>query len=216
MDSTVGSFIAHPPKGKINNVLEQEAAQFQAQHKRNVSFTAAMHPFQLNLLNGIPEWYNVAVIDDIKDEQGTITGLLNDIKPFDGATFVNPFVVILENNSLGGARAGITKKQFVHFKNERTGTGGIIKTAGFGLTNDWIRNSPFLARMMQKMTDHVWLNQDGTPTIVDITRDFRGNRISYKDFFFRQGDRLYQIVGINSLGNNTYSRQIQEVTIEDQ
>jgi len=27
-----------------------------------------MHPFQLNLLNGIPEWYNVAVIDDIKDE----------------------------------------------------------------------------------------------------------------------------------------------------
>lgn len=214
MDSTVGSFIAHPPKGKINNVLEQEAAQFQAQHKRNVSFTAAMHPFQLNLLNGIPEWYNVAVIDDIKDEQGTITGLLNDIKPFDGATFVNPFVVILENNSLGGARAGITKKQFVHFKNERTGTGGIIKTAGFGLTNDWIRNSPFLARMMQKMTDHVWLNQDETPAIVDITRDFRGNQISYKDFFFRQGDRLYQIVGINSLGNNTYSRQIQEVTID--
>lgn len=214
MDSTVGSFIAHPPKGKINNVLEQEAAQFQAQHKRNVSFTAAMHPFQLNLLNGIPEWYNVAVIDDIKDEQGTITGLLNDIKPFDGATFVNPFVVILENNSLGGARAGITKKQFVHFKNERTGTGGIIKTAGFGLTNDWIRNSPFLAKMMQKMTDHVWLNQNGTPAIVDITRDFRGNQISYKDFFFRQGDRLYQIVGINSLGNNTYSRQIQQVTID--
>lgn len=214
MDSTVGSFIAHPPKGKINNVLEQEAAQFQAQHKRNVSFTAAMHPFQLNLLNGIPEWYNVAVIDDIKDEQGTITGLLNDIKPFDGATFVNPFVVILENNSLGGARAGITKKQFVHFKNERTSTGGIIKTAGFGLTNDWIRNSPFLAKMMQKMTDHVWLNQDGTPAIVDITRDFRGNRISYKDFFFKQGDRLYQIVSINSLGNNIYSRQIQEVTID--
>ena len=214
MDSTVGSFIAHPPKGKINNVLEQEAAQFQAQHKRNVSFTAAMHPFQLNLLNGIPEWYNVAVIDDIKDEQGTITGLLNDIKPFDGATFVNPFVVILENNSLGGARAGITKKQFVHFKNERTGTGGIIKTAGFGLTNDWIRNSPFLAKMMQKMTDHVWLNQNGTPAIVDITRDFRGNRISYKDFFFKYGDKLYQVISINSLGNNTYSRQIQEVTID--
>lgn len=214
MDSTVGSFIAHPPKGEINNVLEQEAAQFQAQHKRNVSFTAAMHPFQLNLLNGIPEWYNIAVIDDIKDEQGTIIGLLNSIKPFDGATFVNPFVVILENNSLGGARAGITKKQFVHFKNERTGTGGIIKTAGFGLTNDWIRNSPFLARMMQKMTDHVWLNQNGTPAVVDITKDFRGNQISYKDFFFRRGDRLYQIVSINSLGNNTYSRQIQEVTID--
>lgn len=214
MDSTVGSFIAHPPKGKVNNVLEQEAAQFQAQHKRNVSFTAAMHPFQLNLLNGIPEYYNIAVVEDIKDYQGTITGLINEIKPFDGATFVNPFVVILENNSLGGARAGITKKQFVHFKNERTGTGGIIKTAGFGLTNDWIRNSPFLAKMMQQMTDHVWLNQDETPSVVDITRDFRGNKISYKDFFFKQNGKLYQIVGINSLGNNMYSRQIQEVTID--
>nr|DAR22904.1 MAG TPA: hypothetical protein [Caudoviricetes sp.] len=62
------------------------------------------------MLNGIPEYYNLAVIDDIHDTQGTIIGLDNDIKPFDGATFVNPFVVILENNSLGGARAGISKK----------------------------------------------------------------------------------------------------------
>ena len=106
MCATVGSFIAHPEKSKSSNVLEQEAAHFQAQHKRNVSFTAAMHAFQFNLLNGIPEQYNLAVIDDIADEQGTILGLNNGIKPFDGATFVNPFIVLLENNSLGGAYAG--------------------------------------------------------------------------------------------------------------
>lgn len=211
MCATVGSFIAHPEKSKSSDVLQQEAAHFQAQHKRNVSFTAAMHAFQLNLLNGIPEEYNIAVIDDITDEQGTILGLNNGIKPFDGATFVNPFVVILENNSLGGARAGITKKQFVHFKNERTGTGGIIKTAGFGLTNDWIRNSPFLERMMRKMTDHVWLNQDGTPAIVDITTDFRGNKIRFKDFFYKEGDAIFKIVDIRSLGNNIYQRTIQRV-----
>lgn len=214
MIATVGSFIAHPEKSKSDDVLQQEAAHFQAQHKRNVSFTAAMHAFQLNLLNGIPEEYNIAVIDDIADEQGTILGLNNGIKPFDGATFVNPFVVILENNSLGGARAGITKKQFVHFKNERTGTGGIIKTAGFGLTNDWIRNSPFLERMMRKMTDHVWLNQDGTPAIVDITTDFKKNKIRYKDFFFTIDKRIYKIVDIKSLGNNTYQRTIQEVGLD--
>ena len=81
-----------------------------------------MHAFQLNLLNGIPDTYNIAVIDDIKDIQGTIQGLLNsDIKPFDGATFVNPFIVLLENYSLGGAKAGVTKKQFVHFKNPSCG-----------------------------------------------------------------------------------------------
>ena len=214
MCATVGSFIAHPEKSKSNDVLQQEAAHFQAQHKRNVSFTAAMHAFQLNLLNGIPETYNIAVIDDITDEQGTILGLNNGIKPFDGATFVNPFVVILENNSLGGARAGITKKQFVHFKNERTGTGGIIKTAGFGLTNDWIRNSPFLERMMRKMTNHVWLNQDGTPAIVDITTDYKGNKIKFKDFYFKSGDRIFKIADIRSLGNNTYQRTIQEVSAD--
>lgn len=214
MCATVGSFIAHPEKSKSSDVLQQEAAHFQAQHKRNVSFTAAMHAFQLNLLNGIPEEYNIAVIADITDEQGTILGLNNEIKPFDGATFVNPFVVILENNSLGGARAGITKKQFVHFKNERTGTGGIIKTAGFGLTNDWIRNSPFLERMMRKMTNHVWLNQDGTPAIVDITTDYKGNKIVFKDAYFKVGDRIFKIANIRSLGNNTYQRTIQEVGID--
>jgi hypothetical protein len=69
-----------------------------------------MQEFQLNLLNGIPESYNIAVIEDIHDTQGTIIGLNNDIKPFDGATFVNPFVVLLENYSLGGNKAGISKK----------------------------------------------------------------------------------------------------------
>ena len=212
MDLTVGSFIAHPEKSKSADVLQQEAAHFQAQHKRNVSFTAAMHAFQLNLLNGIPEYYNLAVIDDIHDTQGTIIGLDNDIKPFDGATFVNPFVVILENNSLGGARAGISKKQFVHFKNETTGTGGIIKTAGFGLTNDWIRNSPFLERMMRKMTDHIWLNEDNTPFITDITKNWNGDKINYKKFFFKRNGKTYQTTNIESLGNNTYRRTVQEVT----
>lgn len=214
MNCTVGSFIAHPPKGKITNVLEQEAAQFLAQHKRNVSFTASMHPFQLNLLNGIPENYNIAVIEDIKDYQGTVTGLINSIKPFDGATFVNPFVVILENNSLGGAKAGITKKQFVHFKNERTGTGGIIKTAGFGLTNDWIRNSPFLFRMMKKMTNNIWLNEDGSPALVDITKSFRNNKIVYKEWYYKNENKYYKINRIESLGNNSYRRYIQEVSID--
>lgn len=212
MNLTVGSFVAHPEKSKSNDVLEQEAAHFQAQHKRNVSFTAAMQEFQLNLLNGIPESYNIAVIEDIHDTQGTIIGLNNDIKPFDGATFVNPFVVLLENYSLGGNKAGISKKQFVHFKNESTGTGGIIKTAGFGLTNDWIRNSPFLETMMKKMTNHTWLNEDGSKFETDITKNWNGDKINYKKFFFKRNGKFYQTVNIKYKENNTYVRTIQEVT----
>lgn len=213
MNTTVGSFVAHPNKTKSLDVIEQESGHFQAQHKRNVSMTAAMHEFQLNLLNGIPSTYNLAVIDDIKDKQGTITGLLNGIKPFDGATFVNPFVVILENNSLCGAKAGISKKQFVHFKNEKTGTGGIIKTAGFGLTNDWMRNSPFLQRMMKKMTDHVWLNPDNTAAHVDITKDYNGNKITtYNNIYFKKEDKYFRVVDLEYAGNNKYTYKLQEVS----
>ena len=216
MCSTVGSFIAHPEKSKSNDVLKQEAAHFQAQHKRNVSFTAAMHAFQLNLLNGIPDTYNIAVIDDIKDTQGTIQGLLNsDIKPFDGATFVNPFIVLLENYSLGGAKAGVTKKQFVHFKNERTGTGGIIKTAGFGLTNDWIRNSPFLQRMMRKMTDHVWLEENGDKATVDITTAYDGSKINYPTTYYKTKDGIFKIVKIKKLAEaNKYVKVLQQVNLD--
>ena len=106
--------------------------------------TAQMHEFSLNTLNGIPEDYNIAVIEDIHVDVPLITKETNETTPYDGGTFVNPFIVYLENNSLGGARAGITKKPFVHFKHGRVGIGGIIKTAGFGMTNDWMRNSPRL------------------------------------------------------------------------
>ena len=209
MNTTVGSFVAHPDKSKSGNVLEQEASQFIAQSKRNVSFTAAMYAFQLGLKYGVPEQYNIAVIDDIKDYQGTIIGLENEIKPFDGATFVNPFIVLLENNSLGGFRAGITKKQFIHFKDEKTGTGGIIKTAGFGITNDLIRNSKFFQKMMKKMTNHQWLDVNGNPTVVDI--DWTVNK---EKQYFASNKKYYQIIGFTSLGNNMYQRSIQEVDIE--
>lgn len=206
MISTVGSCLAHPAKGDFTaktgteaqiKMLEMEAARYQAQHKRNVSYTAAMQEFELGLIDGIPENYNIAIIDDIKDVQYNVQGDIDDgIKPYDGATFVNPFIVYLENNSLKGARAGITKKQFVHFYDERTGTGGIIKTAGFGLTNDWMRNSPRLQLMMKKMTKGVWRDANGKPVIVDITKDFDGKTIEYKDLFYKENGIYYRIDGI--------------------
>lgn len=212
MNASVGSFVAHPAKKNTTDLLELEAACFQAQHKRNVSMTAAMQEFLLGLLSGIPSDYNIAVVDDIVDFQGTLNGIINKIKPFDGATFVNPFIVILENNSLGGAKAGITKKQFVHFKNEKTGTGGIIKTAGFGMTNDWLRNSPLLLNMMRKMTNRNWLNQDGSEYFADITKDYNGRNIDYGNIYYESKGQFYKITNIEYLGNNTYNVTRTKIT----
>lgn len=209
--ATVGTYLAHPVKAladKTNllSIQHDEAARVLAQNKRNVQNTAAMHAFQLNLLTGIPNQYNVAIVDDIKASQVNVSGVVEDgIKPFDGATFVNPFVVLLENYSLGSARAGITKKQFVHFYNENTGSGGIIKTAGFGMTNDWLRNSPFLMRMMQKMTDGIWLDQNGQEFNTNVLKDYKGDDIVYGEQFVSHRNKSYKIK-LEYVGNNQYKR----------
>lgn len=189
MNSTVGSFISHPDKSKSNNAIEQEASQFQAQHKRNVSFTAAMEQFSLGLDRGIPTRYNIAVIEDVHDKQGTVTGDISDIKPFDGATFENPFISYLENKSLGGQKVGGIKKPFVHFKVGRLGCAGIIKTAAFPLDNNWVRNSPMLQTMMKKMTDRAWGYK-----ISDITKYLNNENIEFK-----RGNNVYNITNITQI-----------------
>jgi len=54
---------------------------------------------------------------------------------------VNAFVSDLENNSLGGERAGVDKKIFGTEYFPEYAAGGITKTAGFAITNDRMRNS---------------------------------------------------------------------------
>lgn len=187
MDSTVGSFISHPDKSGSSNAIEQEASQFQAQHKRNVSFTAAMEQFSLGLDRGIPTKYNIAVVGDINDNQGTVTGDISRIKPFDGATFENPFISYLENKSLGGQKVGGIKKPFVHFKVGRLGCAGIIKTAAFPLDNNWVRNSPMLQIMMRKMTDLKW--EYKIENIVEY--------LNKENIEFKRGNNIYNITNIS-------------------
>lgn len=209
--STVGSHIAHPSKYKNGNseydLFIEEGLRKKAQNKRNVSMTAAMQEFLLNTLDGIPSTYNVAVIDDIHDTQSNVAGVTDSgIKPYDGATFVNPFIVHLENNSLGGAKAGITKKQFVHFYNENTGTGGIIKTAGFGFTNDWMRNSLQIQNMMKKMTNQVWRNENSDVMYdADITTDYNGNKISYDPIYYKKNGAYYKLESVTKVDTNSYN-----------
>lgn len=217
--STVGSHYAHPAKAFTDELVE-EASRYNAQNKRNVSMTAAMHAFQKGLLSGIPSDYNIAIIRDVKDTQYNVSGEIDGkVKPYDGATFVNPFIVYLENASLGGAAAGVVKKQFVHFYDEKTGTGGIIKTAGFGLTNDLIKNSVFYQTMMYNMTHYIWRNEDGSAADIDITQNWKNQSIQYynsgdkngnKYFRDQQTGKYYRIDKIEKVGVNQYKRTLTE------
>lgn len=198
----------------LQNETEDEASRFAAQHKRNVSYTATMHEFQLNQIDGVPSVYNMAIMSDLKSDVYTVQADVDKATNFDGATFVNPFIVIWENNSLNGDKAGINKKQFVHFYDRATGTGGIIKTAGFGLTNDKIRQFDFYRNMMYNMTSKQWKNTDGSQHIMrdgGVLKDFEGNDIDYGDFYYRKGAKFYKRRIQSYDGNNTYSILEQEV-----
>ena len=259
MGSTVGMFYAHPNKkaqniqqllkeGKINTeqarqmILEDEKARKLAQDKRNVSFTASMHSFLKGLIQGIPDEINIAIMDDPHDAFSTVSGDTFDIKPFDGCTFENPWFGEMENASLGGAKVGVNKKTFTHYYDARTGTGGIIKTANFCITNDRIRGSKFYQRMIRNMTDRVWKNQNGTDFIIpqdgyedyneqrnegvfyvssNNLMDYNGNPIEFTNpndingqLYFKQNGKYYHIVSIEYLGNNQFRRYLQEVDIQ--
>lgn len=213
-DKAFSSYLTKEMDKLLQNETEDEASRFAAQHKRNVSYTAAMHEFQLNQIDGVPSVYNMAIMSDLKSDVYTVQADVDKATNFDGATFVNPFIVIWENNSLNGDKAGINKKQFVHFYDRATGTGGIIKTAGFGLTNDKIRQFDFYRNMMYNMTNKRWKNADGTQYIMregGILKDFEDKDIDYGDFYYRKGAKFYKRRIQSYDGNNTYSILEQEV-----
>ena len=238
MGSTVGMFYAHPNKGaqniqqllregKIDSeqarqmILDDEKARKLAQDKRNVSFTASMHSFLKNLIQGIPDEINIAIMDDPHDALSTVSGETFDIKPFDGCTFENPWFGEMENASLGGAKVGVNKKTFTHYYDARTGTGGIIKTANFPLTNDRIRGSKFYQRMIRNMTDRTWKNQNGTDFIIpqDGYEDFDETRS--KGVFYVSSNNLVDYNGNpieftnpNDINGQLYFNRMENIIIQ--
>lgn len=221
MNSTVGAYYAHPSKDKTGNPLNDETSRKAAQDKRNVSFTAAMHSYLHNLIDGIPDVINMAIMPDVKDILQTISGDSFDIKNFDGATFENPFFGRMINNSLCGAKVGKNKKTFIHFYDDKTGTGGIVKTADYSLSNYEIRESKFYQVMMQNMTDRAWRNEDGTLIQdLNILQDYNRNLINLGNpngekagqlYYRDRNGRNFAILKIEYLGNNQYSKIVTEV-----
>ena len=201
-----------------------EAGRFNSQNKRNVSFTAAMHPFALNTLDGITSKANICVINDNPCNIFTVTGVNDNVPTSDGATFVNPFQGIWENGSLGAEKVGLNKKQFIHFYNEMMGSGGIIKTAGFTLNNERMRDSIGYRRMMQLMTDRKWRYQNGQYyTATDennILKDYNGKSIQFNDntdgvdncVYIKDSDGNFsKLIGIEYIKGNDYKVIVQPV-----
>lgn len=203
-----------------------EAGRFNSQNKRNVSFTAAMHPFMLNSLDGITTDSNICVIRDNIARIATVTGVDTGVPTSDGATYVNPFQAIWENGSLGSEKVGLNKKQFIHFYNEQMGSGGIIKTAGFSLNNERMRDSIGYRRMMKLMTDRKWKDENGNLITQNILTNYKGEPIQFsnpesidntvyiKKYDTNGNSYFSRFVGIEYLGKNQYEVTTQQIDPE--
>jgi hypothetical protein len=116
-----------------------------------------------NSLYGIGEKLRFFIVEDERDSVITYGGLYKKggTKPYDGATFYNMFMNVLDNNSLGADAMGTTMKPFTHALDSQTGIGLIIKTAGFLINNQSIRESQLPgangrdAIMNRKMNDTI-------------------------------------------------------------
>lgn len=203
--STVGTHYNHDGKGSVNSAdfSREEAFRIAAARKRAVSQTANTATFGRNLVDGGPSDYTVAVMKDPKIQVYNLMGDEDTAKYLDGCTLVSPETVYLENNALRGDVVGMDKKTFVHFYDAKTGTGGIIKTACFAITNERIRNSAdfsynengqlkrmqILKSAAKLLMQHKWENLD----TINILKDFNGNDIEYNTNFgfYDKYERIY-------------------------
>ncbi len=157
MLTSAGSFIAHPGNNKATSIFNYEYGHFGQQVKRNVSQTATKHREVQDSLKGIRNKVRMAIVEDERDSYITLKGDYGarGIKVHDGATWYNGTMNQLSNNSLGADAMGQDKKPFIHFMDVTTGIGGIVKTAGFVVTNDHIQTSERHRRMNKIMNDTI-------------------------------------------------------------
>lgn len=200
--ATVGTFANHPFKNNPfkTDIRYIEAEQYGQETKRTVTITASKHAYARGLINGIKKTYNIAVVEDPVGPVYNIYGKRDDTSPYDGATFINSLTANLQNNSLGDQAVGEEIKPISHSQNFKTGSGVIVKTAGFIALNTKIRDcsnlselteeefnegkvSGFYAIMNKHMNDIIWTDGNGNEKVYDWSIDYNQNKIEYKSVY---------------------------------
>lgn len=224
-----GSHIWSDAKGNTNTPKE-ENAKYGDFIKRNVVNTATNSQYRLGDVYGIPYLLNVAVIEDIKALCFGENGDETNIKPYDGMTRVDPFMMYWENASLDDEITASTKKPIMYAFLEKYLAGFVLKTASFAITNQSMRESYWDRRMMWKMTNPKWASRFENKYIygdnfsLDITKSDEGNihyggdgknKESYLYYWIESKDgkrEYYRINNINKTNTvNTYDIYVQRV-----
>lgn len=199
---SVGTILAHPAKNKPNSkdtlreqILADESFRYSTQTKRNVSLTATVESYQLAQRDGIPTRLKVAPLGNIYAKCYNSIGDIATVKIFDGCTHSAAFMAYWENNSLQSARAGLVKKPYGHFYNERYMTASNLKTAEFPITNENMRKSSLFRQLMKNSSDLLWRNADGSIFTGDITKTVTEKKYTdiVGNLYEQIGNKYYKI-----------------------
>lgn len=213
-------------KGDINlsamqnaydQIMQDESERVKAAMKRMVILPATKECYAQKLLNGVPKEYNISVIEDDEQEVFNFKGESDGLKVYDGSSWENPFMSVLEETSLIAKGIRGTKKPIGMYSGN--GYALLCKYAQFPITNrkiiDTIGSTNSLLNMMKKMNSIKFTDDNGycidkygrvlnpkNPIQLDITRNFLGIHINpgqlnkNKGLYFREGTRYYKILDL--------------------
>lgn len=236
-------FKAAEEKGEINlsamqnaydQIMQDESERVKAAMKRMVILPATKECYAQKLLNGVPKEYNISVIEDDEQEVFNFKGESDGLKVYDGSSWENPFMSVLEETSLIAKGIRGTKKPIGMYSGN--GYALLCKYAQFPITNrkiiDTIGSTNSLLNMMKKMNSIKFTNEKGqyidkygrvpdlnNPIQLDITRNFLGIHINpgqlnkNKGLYFREGTRYYKILDLKKdpTKQNNYILELVEV-----
>lgn len=178
LNSTVGSHINHKA-GYMTDLKLLGAIETGQQAKRNVSLSGSKNQYTRGDIKGLGRYMTIACVQDVKNGIFTVNGVENPkaATVMDGSTIGNYITREEEHYSLGCQKSGEQNaKPLGNDLNPKTGTGTIIKTAVFYLTNARIRNSERNIIIHKHMNNIPWhSNFDG-----NFLQDFNGKEIKYK------------------------------------
>lgn len=177
LNSTVGSHINHKAK-YMRDLKLLGAVETGQQAKRNVSESGAKNQYTRGDIQGMNPYMTIANLKDLKASISTINGIEDHsgATPMDGSTFGNYVTRKEELYSLGSQKAGIeNSKPLGNDLNAKTGTGTIIKTAVFVLTNGRIRSSERNIILHKHMNNIPWKAEFNG----NFLEDFNGQEIKY-------------------------------------
>lgn len=207
LPAIVGYSFAHPSKvdryegdiediynltyNEIINIKKEEAERTKNFNKRGVQHGATGHTYAKNKIDGIGQYINIAVIEDLKAYDMGIIQNNDPVDQYDGSIFELASQSIWEKNSIPELGLGEAKKPLGISAIQDAAGSALLKCAVFTINNMVIRNSitnRVKARnLVREMMSRPWLIPN-----LDLSED-----LAFSDYYYANTANLGTYYRIN-------------------